>query len=77
MLEIKVNKMSGVQFYVNSGKTTASKAANESMLSTYTSTSVSLNPNMTYYIVVVAVDAVGTLNFTYRYYPLVAKCLDT
>jgi len=77
MIELKVNKISGVQFYINNSTSGALKAANESTISTYSSTTLNLNPNMTYYLVVIAVDSVGQLNFTYRYYPTVPTCLDT
>lgn len=77
MLEVKVNKISGVQFYINNSTTGAVAAANESSISTYSSTTLTLTPNMVYYLVVIAVDSVGTLNFTSRYYPTVPSCLDT
>ena len=69
MIELKVNKISGVQFYINNGTAGPLKAGNESTISTYTSTTLNLSPNMTYYLVAIAVDSVGSLNFSYRYYP--------
>jgi hypothetical protein len=75
MLEITANKMSGVTFYINNG-TSPTKAANETTVSTYSSTSYKLNPNMTYYLVVVATDTSPVLNFTYRYYAVVPSCGD-
>lgn len=76
VLEITVNNMQGVSFFIDNG-VSYKTAGNETSVSIFSSLVNDYSPNQALYLLAVAISGSPTVNFTYRYYQIPPTCSDT